>query len=143
MGKPQQWDGLHKGFGEWEFAFSSYISVLSAELRDEMREVQAQDAKIDEDIDLSDDGKEASRVLYYLLSVLVKGTALQLLKQHREGHGLSAWQDIYKYYRPIEGGRQMGMLSGLLEPPLDVPEDRFQEELLKWENNCTQYTLEY
>jgi len=84
--------------------------------------------------ELNAEGVAASRRVYFILAMLLEGTALLILKQAEKGNGLECWRHLNMRYEGVTDNRLHVMLQGILRPT-PFPQDArgFEASLSSWE----------
>eukprot|EP00971_Amphidinium_carterae_P324865 6454847-Amphidinium_carterae.1 len=89
---------------------------------------------------LQDDLATTSRQLYFLLTQLVGGIALTILRAVEEQHGFEAWRRLCQHFEPAVATRTVGVLQSLLNPTFRGDSlQHWHEDLLKWESELRYY----
>ena len=81
------------------------------------RQVVRVRGEVDEAAVLDPVTQDRSRVLWTMLTQQLQGRAMAVFRLAPRGCGLAAWRLLYQdYEQPEATGRQVALLTGLLEP---------------------------
>ena len=138
LGKPDSFDGSQAKWRDWPIVFRSYAGALSSVLAREMPIAEKSTASCVNAV-LSDESAKASNVLYFVLVMLCKGQALDLVINSGQGEGLEAWRQLCKRYEPKMRARWAGMLVNILSWNFDGDVlqrvEAFEREITMYESD--------
>ena len=105
FGKPPTFTGQDDQFQDWEFIFSNYCAMLDVNLGTLMTSSKSMTTEVDmnnlnSDPTINAQYKAISVTLFRILTQVVKGKALRLLRNTTDNNGLEAWRKIYQEYVP-------------------------------------------
>ena len=134
--KPPTFDGEVSHWQEFRYQFESVAVLLG--FREAMREVLEVTAEQVEAVTLKWVGE--TEVLHALLTQLVSGRALLILRHDECRCGLTGWRNLVLEYEPESVARTTAMLSAVLQPPW-VGQRDFWDQLMEWETQVRRYEV--
>lgn len=99
LGKPDSFDGAQEKWRDWSTILKAYCTVASPLLGDVLEACEFSETPF-LNIGQSDGEREASRQLYYILLMLCRGAALDLVTNAGVGEGAEAWRRLYRRFEP-------------------------------------------
>eukprot|EP00974_Lingulodinium_polyedra_P076795 7433471-Lingulodinium_polyedra.AAC.1 len=88
----------------------SYLALLLPKLAELVETHANTDTVLEEDL-FPEEDQGLSAVLYHVLVNVVKGKAVEMVKQAGPSHGIEAWRLMRKAYRPNVSSRNAAVLS--------------------------------
>ena len=115
LGRPPTFEGNEEAWQEWAFQARAFLSLLGVSVADDMTRVETAAEQIDM-ADLSEDRRGYARKVYYVLTMLLRGPPLAVLRQVENTNGYEAWRRLLRRYDSNLAGRQHNLLSVILRP---------------------------
>ena len=135
LGRPPTFEGSEEAWQEWAFQARAFLSLLGDSVADDLIRVETAREKIEVD-DLNEVRRGSARKVYYVLTMLLRGPPLAVLRQVEDSNGYEAWRQLTKRYDSNLAGRQHNLLSMILRPK------QFPTEALAWEDALMQWKRE-
>ena len=114
LGKPDHFNGGDKDWGDWPIVFRSYAAAVSNVLGTWMPWSEAQDVIVMNEALGSQEAIGASRQLYYILIMLTRHGALDIVVNAGQGNGLEAWRKLCIRYEPKSRMKHTHILAELI-----------------------------
>ena len=133
LGRPSSFDGNETTWSDWSFQTRAYMSTLDLSMDDLLDAAERREQPLLL-VSLSPAQATLAKKLYYIFAMLLKGTALVVLKQCEKGNGLECWRLLCKRFEGVTDSRLHVMLQGVLRPsafPADA--QGFEAALVSWE----------
>ena len=112
--KPKSFDGAMDNWRQFKFTFLGYAGAVNARLKQAMIESELlQEAAIMNSV-LPVGDQQASTQLYFMLVLLLEGSAQRLLEHAGDGEGLLSWHRLVAEYEPTTAGRETSLLLEVL-----------------------------
>ena len=111
MTKPTVFTGAMEQWADWSFVFKAYCAAINPRMTEMM--LFAQNSKDVVVMNNLTDHQLTSQ-LYYMLVLLAKDRALELVRNSPEGNGAEVWRRLLWEYEPGVGVRYGAILQGLL-----------------------------
>ena len=140
LAKPTSFDGKEESWTEWSFVMRSYLAIQSNEisiLTEAAEDAASPDISMDAIRErMGSEGITATKKLFHLLVMSVKGPALAVLRGNREMNGTAAWRSLTRRYEPNTAPRVQSLMSAILNSP-QFPSDlsSYENKLGEWEEN--------
>ena len=115
LGRPPTFEGSEEAWLEWAFQARAFLSLLGDSVADDLIRVESAREKIEVD-DLNEVRRGFARKVYYVLTMLLRGPPLAVLRQVEDSNGYEAWRQLTKRYDSNLAGRQHNLLSMILRP---------------------------
>ena len=112
--------GSMPSWADWSFQIRAYVGAVNPRVLEIMRHAADSPIPVTGRLGTPAD-VPVSAQLYYILVMLVKGKALDILKGAPEGDGAEAWRLVTKEWEPRERTRFAAMLSSILRAQLPDP----------------------
>ena len=116
LGKPDHFDGSVNKWADWSVILRAYCSVAHPGLGPLMEMAEAADEATEPvraSLPTTAD-RDAATQLYYILVLICKAAALNMVINAGKGEGLVAWKRLCSHYEPGVRTRQVGLLVELL-----------------------------
>ena len=136
LSKPKDFGGQDSHWKDWSFIFEAYVGAISETF---LSEVQA-DANPEETIynELpTEESRKISMQLYFLLALLCKVKALDVVKEVPRGAGLECWRKLMRKYEPRIRNRFGRMLQKVLNWKFTAQD--VTAHLAQWETDVRTY----
>ena len=138
IGKPDTFDGLGNAqkWRDWSLILRSYVGTLNPKALElmhwaEMEATPAWNAK------LQQNGKEASRQVFYWLLQTCRGSALTIVSNAGQYEGMEAWRQLQLRYEPKIRSRYANQLVNLMswnfEGDVLAKIDQWEREVANYE----------
>ena len=115
-GDPRFFAGQDAEWSDWNFQLAGCLGRLMTKLPEVLKLAETHSTVIDQAV-LTDEWKQVSNQLFYVLSMSTKKKALKMVrKQEKDRNGFEAYRRLCKRYNPEHGGRSMAILSKINEP---------------------------
>ena len=113
LGKPKSFDGSTDSWRQVKFTFLGYAGPVDSRLKQAMIESEVlPEASITNSALLARDQRVCTQ-LYYMLVLLLEGSAQRLLEHAGDGEGLLSWRRLVEY-EPATAGRETSLLLEVL-----------------------------
>ena len=129
-------DGEPRKFDDWAFAFKRTIRSVSREAFALLAKVEMESGEIDEgllDVDVDVDLHAYSAELYDILCQACTGEALSLVRAVEDMLGITAWNKLFRKYKPRTMARAIRLVGAVTNPPKIKDLKDVESELDKWE----------
>ena len=139
--KPNVYSGEHDGkerWSTWSFKMKAYCAAMSPRLGELMLSASRQDQDIRQDEMTPNDGAHSTN-LYYILSLLTDGEALDIVQNSPTNNGMEVWRRMVSRWEPRVPSRFRGMLQAVLFPKWDIPGADVTQLLTAWEKQVQDY----
>ncbi|CAE8610248.1 unnamed protein product, partial [Polarella glacialis] len=118
LGRPSLFSGKSDEWPDRVFSFRSFMHFTEMLNSKEMRAVEKHTTTIPQSA-LTDADKSRSTRLYYLLAVLLRGRALQILRATEPGAGFEAWRLLCHEFERKDEISAAGLLQAILSFSFD------------------------
>ena len=108
LGRPPAFSGDECDWEDWAFTVRAYLSTLgddSSSIESWMEDSERVPTAISNDR-LTSEARAFSAKLYFILAMLLKSTALVILKRVPRAHGLEAWRQLVQRYEKQAPGHE-------------------------------------
>ena len=129
-------DGEPRKFDDWAFAFKRTIRSVSREAFALLAKVEMESGEIDGgllDVDVDVDLHAYSAELYDILCQACTGEALSLVRAVEDMLGITAWNKLFRKYKPRTMARAIRLVGAVTNPPKIKDLKDVESELDKWE----------
>ena len=140
LGKPKNLDGTTDNWRQFKFTFLGFAGAFDSRLKQEMiaSEVLQENAIMNSALPARD--QRVSTQLYYMLVLLLEGSAKHLLEHAGDGEGWLSWRRLVAEYEPATAGRETSLLLEVLAQTFkgDVRGslDEFEVKIRRYERTC-------
>jgi hypothetical protein len=138
LGKPSSYDGS-TSFRDWRFAFETWFSCISSDGETTISSCTKETSVIVMST-LPTHIQQLPRVLYLILSQSLKGRPLDILKSVEKNNGFEAYRQLSLEYEMASKPRILTKLQQIMNPTFNTAHDSYLDDLLKWENDCREFT---
>ena len=140
IGKPPPFDGEETRWREWSYVFKAYLGMMDSG----MTPLLAASETSTEAIQLEQMGpttQDRSQTLQYVLILMTRNRALRIVRlAGGSRNGFEAWRKLTAWYEPHEAGRQVGLLSQILNPSYrSTTLKDWEEDYFKWRELVEKY----
>ena len=136
--KPRAFGGQEAEWPGWSFKMLAYIGALDGDMLSELEEAAAATAVTDvQNVRMSPDGQGRSRQLYYVLILLLEGSALQLVKAVPSGEGYRVWRVLQERFESTMPSRQAGLLQEIIG--YQFPAEQIEAGIAEFEFKVNKY----
>ena len=97
----------------WRFVFRGYVGAASPRLLELMTRVTELQGEITYDA-LNEDDNALDHRLHYVLALVLKGDALDMLMNQEPGRGLAGWRELVLLHEPRSARHQRAKLVEIL-----------------------------
>ena len=138
LSRPPSFSGKEDDWTEWSFVMRSYLMVQGEEIAAMM---EAAEEAAGPDISMTAierslraGGVQATKKMFHMLVMTVKGSALGVLRGILQQNGALAWRALMKRYEPNTAPRIQSLMSTILSWP-QFPADltTYETKLAEWE----------
>ena len=143
IGKPKDFSGEPKDWPGWEFAFLSYLNLVSPRMATLCQEAQALPNLLTfEDMDQEVEGM-AQQLFHILVMMCQRGKPVAILMQAERGNGFAAFLSLKAEMEPRIGGRHATMLASLITPNWSGTDlERWRSAFMEWEISIGRYEMQ-
>ena len=138
IGKPEQFKSDPAEYSDWSFVFKAYMSCISTNYIGLFERIEASRVPMPNRL-LDANDKALSAQLYYVLAMLVKGRALDIIQNSGPGEGVEAFKKLEETYHPKVASRFVGSLTLILSTRFSSD---IESELELFEKNIRRYEQE-
>ena len=138
IGKPEQFKSDPAEYSDWSFVFKAYMSCISTNYIGLFERIEASRVPMPNRL-LDANDKALSAQLYYVLAMLVKGRALDIIQNSGPGEGVEAFRKLEETYHPKVASRFVGSLTLILSTRFSSD---IESELELFEKNIRRYEQE-
>ena len=142
LGKPHAYSNNRVEWPEFQFTLKSYVGAISEAILDMMEKSEAIDSPIKMST-LTEEERQASRTLMYILNGVLTGASKRLLMNTEAHNGIEAYRQLCKREDPSSGSVQVAQLTNILRTKFSGRADLFQEEVEKLEAEVRRYEQTY
>ena len=134
--KPGDFSGAQEAWRDWSTVFKVYAGAAVPRLQKLMDDAAKAAAPISNATILEDDDRAASAQLYWMMLMIYKGAALNIVFLVGDSEGLEAWRQLTEQYEPkmrtLFAGQLMSILSFSLQGDTT-------ERITAWEREIAMY----
>ena len=112
--KPKSFDGTTDNWRQFKFTFLGYAVSVDSRLTQAMVESEVLQETAITNSALPARDQRVSTKLYYMLVLLLEGSAQRLLEHAGDGYGLLSWRRLVAEYKPATGGGETSLLLEVL-----------------------------
>lgn len=136
LGRPEIFTGEEQRWSDWSTVLKAYAGLCDAALVDAMPRVEAAPAE-GVNADLQPGERDASVALFYMLVLLTRNEALNIVINSGTGEGLLAWRRLVQRFDSSAATRLAGLLLSLMNwgfgGDIQSRLELFERELLRYE----------
>ena len=127
-------------WGAWLHGFRTWLSVVNPAYESELLEIEARCSEPCMAMDLlPDPTKSRSRQLYGILSTLLKGRPLQVLRLTHNQHGYEVMHVLHQTFQPRTRSRAMAIITAIMATPAFNKQSTIREQVHAFERACSEY----
>ena len=142
LGKPKSFDGSTDSWRQFKFTFLGYAGAVDSRLKQVMIESEVLPEASITNSALPARDQRVSTQLYYMLVLLLEGSAQRLLEHAGDGEGLLSWRRLVAEYEPATAGRETSVLLEVLAQTFkgDVRGsfDEVEVKIRRYERSCNE-----
>ena len=114
LGKPKSFDGSTDSWRQFKFTFLGYAGAVDSRLKQAMIESEVLPEASITNSALPARDQRVSTQLYFMLVLLLEGSAQRLLEHAGDGEELLSWRRLVAEYEPATAGRETSLLLEVL-----------------------------
>jgi hypothetical protein len=143
LGRPEHFDGNEKSWCDWSTVFRAYAGLVNNQLVEGLNDAEGTSvADVTNGVQVEETMARASQALYYMLVLLVRGEALNIVVNAGPGEGLLSWRRLVQRYEPVVKTRLAGLLCQILRwsfsGDIQARLELFERELIRWERKASE-----
>ena len=124
---------------DWYWSLKQYLTVSDNKFEDDIAYVERNSAtEVDIDV-LEDEDRHRGRFLYSLLSSLLQGRLLSLVRNVDRSNGLETLRQLLENCQPRARNRTMSMLQSIMSYPNFVMKNSIMSQLVRLEEHFVQF----
>ena len=124
---------------DWYWSLKQYLTVIDNKFEDDIAYVERSNVtEVDIDL-LEDEERHRGRFLYSLLSSLLQGRLLSLVRNVDTSNGLEALRHLLENCQPRARNRTMSMLQSIMSYPNFVMKNSIMSQLVRLEEHFVQF----
>ena len=143
----EKFDGEEGAWKEWSFQFKTQVGVASKFTRDKLDEIQKAGGEVDFDSVFVEDKEEIvdklGAELYSVLTSLVSGEALMIVRGVPHGDGWKAWGKLFNRYNPRTPARALMAMMAVMNPKKVKDVRDLSQAVEEWEIKLKSLKLEH
>ena len=116
----QQFDGIEGKWKEWSFQFKTQVKVADPWTGKKLEEVQKMKANDEmDDVFMEEEDERVEKIgaeLYSVLTSLLTGEPLMLVRSVQHGDGWAAWRKVFNRYNPRTPARALMAMMAAMQP---------------------------
>ena len=124
---------------DWFWVFKQYLLVVDGSFEKDLEDL---DKNVENEVDwdlLDDQEQKRGRFLYSLLSTLLSGRLLSLVRNVEHSNGLEALRQLLQNCQPKARNRTLSMLQSLMAYPAFNMKSSVMAQVMRLEEHFTQY----
>ena len=126
--------------GAWLHGFRTWASVVNPSYEAELLEIEARCSEPCMAMsELPEQTRLRSRQLYGILSTLLKGRPLQVLRLTHNQHGYEVMRVLHQTFQPRTRSRAMAIISAIMATPAFNKQSTIREQVHAFERACSEY----
>ena len=124
-------------WGAWLHGFRTWASVVNPAYEAELIEIEARCSEPCMSMsELPEQTRLRSRQLYGILSTLLKGRPLQVLRLTQSQHGYEVMRVLHQTFQPRTRSRAMAIISAIMATPAFNKQSTIREQVHAFERAC-------
>ena len=123
---------------DWYWAFKQYLLVVDGKYEDDIAYVERATEEVDWDL-LDSDEQHRARFMYSLLSTLLQGRLLSLVRGIEKSNGMEALRQLLQNCQPRARNRTMAMLQSLMSYPAFNMKGSVMAQVVRMEEHFNQF----
>ncbi len=140
VGRPPKCKGDEVAWSDWSFQVRAYLDMMTVTMSSNLDAVEADLTAPLALAALGDVAAENARKIFYVLTMLLSGAPLLLLKRVERGNGLECWRLLCERYEGVTASRLHSMLASVMRPKQFRMESQLIEcDLQEWEFNVQKW----
>ena len=143
----EKFDGAEGRWKEWSFQFKTQLGAASKLTKDRLDDIQK--AGVDPDWDsifVEDDESSVDKLgaeLYSIITSLVSGEALMMVRGVPHGNGWKAWSKLFNRYNPKTPARALMAMMNAMSPKKVKDVRDLSQAVEEWEISVKNLKLEH
>ena len=97
LGRPERFDGKDSGWHDFKFEFENYMGAVNSTVVEMMEVAAKQQDPIPMNV-MTEEQKAVSQQLFYVMAMLVRGTARRVVRKVKLKNGMEAWRQLVRRY---------------------------------------------
>ena len=138
LGRPERFDGEDANWYDFKFEFENYMGAVNNTVVEMMEVAAKQQDAIPMDV-MTSEQKAVSQQLFYVMAMLVRGTARRVVRKIKLKNGMEAWRQLVRRYEVEDEGRFTGMFQSILDLELPKKLEEIEEAIMDWEQEIKDY----
>ena len=142
-----KFEGCQSHWKEWSFLFKTQVDSANNDIRNRLDEIQLGGKSPQWDDIFSDDPQEQvdrwGSELYSVLTSLMSGEALMVVRGVPNGNGWEAWSKLFNRYDPKTPARALMSLLGAMNPRKVKDIRELSKAVEEWEVKCKNLMAEH
>lgn len=138
LGRPQKFSGKDKDGGDFLFNFTNYVGALNPVVVEAMEVARTLRLPIDINV-FTADQKAMTQEVFYTLGLLMRCSAIRLIKQVKHKNGVEAWRKLYARYGAEGSGRYTNTFQMILQYDLGTTLGGLEDAILISEEDVEEY----
>ena len=127
-------------WGAWLHGFRTWLSVVNPAYEAELLEVESRCSEPCKSMSvLPDQTQSRSRQLYGILSTVLKGRPLQVLRLTQDQHGYEVMRVLHQTFQPRTRSRAMAIITAIMAPPAFNKQSTIREQVHAFACACSEY----
>ena len=132
LGRPPHFEGREEEWTDWTFQAKAFLSLVGDSVGQDLENAALLTVPVNM-ADMTETRQTHSRKVFYMLTMLLKGPPLSLLRQVPDSNGYDAWRQLHRRYDSNQAGRQHAMLGMILRPkPFPANALAWEDALAEW-----------
>ena len=141
LGKPEVFKSDPAEYSDWSFVLKSYLACISPDYIDLLDRIAGSRVSMPNRL-LGETDRKLSTQLYYILVMLVKGRALDVVQNTGPGEGAEAMRRLEEMFHPRVASRFVGTLSLILNTrfsgeDLEAELEAFEKTIRRYEQESS------
>ena len=140
LGRPDSFDGTEAKWSDWSTVLKAYAGLCNQTLVAAMPQIEAEPVELNNSEMTNAAARSASVALYYMLVLLCRNEALNVVINAGSGEGLLAWRRLVQRYDSAAATRLAGLLLNLMNwsfsGDIQSRVELFERELQRYETRA-------
>ena len=127
------------GWLAWSTSFRNWVTFAEPAYENDLAEVERRLTEIPHVVNMPPACVERARKLYVILSSVLKGRPLAILRGVEERNGFECWRQLTCQFSPRTRSRSLAMLSAIMGLPAFSRDRTLREQLMNFERLIAEY----